>query len=153
MRSASSALPGWARRVAASLAAQRLPADRHYKWLNVLRLAKGFIASAEMDADERYRSYLQVLVAADGRRRCCCSPPAGDAMHWHAAFAAAGDARRTQPHVRGRRRNPAARRPADADRQDEHGGVAGMPRAAARPRTGRAGRRRFPATPRSAAAG
>ena len=54
------ALPGWARR-AASLAAARLPADRHNKWLNVARLAKGFIASAEMGADERYRSYLQVL--------------------------------------------------------------------------------------------
>ena len=54
------ALPGWARR-AAKLAAQRLPADRHSKLLNMMRLAKGFIASAEMDADERYRSYLQVV--------------------------------------------------------------------------------------------
>ena len=54
------ALPGWARRVASATAA-RLPADRHHKWLNVARLAKGFIASAEMDADERYRSYLQVI--------------------------------------------------------------------------------------------
>ena len=54
------ALPAWARR-AASLAAQRLPADRHSKLLNVMRLAKGFIASAEMDPDERYRSYLQVM--------------------------------------------------------------------------------------------
>ena len=54
------ALPGWARKAAAGAAA-RLPADRHHKWLNVARLAKGFIASAEMQADERYRSYLQVL--------------------------------------------------------------------------------------------
>ncbi len=54
------ALPGWARKAAAGAAA-KLPADRHHKWLNVARLAKGFIASAEMDADERYRSYLQVL--------------------------------------------------------------------------------------------
>ncbi len=54
------ALPGWARRVASATAA-RLPADRHNKWLNMARLAKGFIASAEMDADDRYRSYLQVI--------------------------------------------------------------------------------------------
>jgi asparagine synthase (glutamine-hydrolysing) len=54
------ALPGWARRVV-SVTAARMPADRHHKWLNVARLAKGFIASAEMDADERYRSYLQVI--------------------------------------------------------------------------------------------
>lgn len=54
------ALPAWARRVASATAA-RLPADRHHKWLNVARLAKGFVASAEMGADDRYRSYLQVL--------------------------------------------------------------------------------------------
>ena len=53
-------LPGWLRRSAA-FAAGRLPADRHSGVLNTLRLAKGFIASAEMSADERYRSYLQVL--------------------------------------------------------------------------------------------
>jgi asparagine synthase (glutamine-hydrolysing) len=54
------ALPSWARR-AASLAARRLPADRHSKLLNIMRLAKGFVGSAEMGADERYRSYLQVM--------------------------------------------------------------------------------------------
>ena len=54
------ALPHWARR-AASMAAHRLPADRHSKLLNAMRLAKGFVASAEMGADERYRSYLQVV--------------------------------------------------------------------------------------------
>jgi asparagine synthase (glutamine-hydrolysing) len=53
-------LPGWLRRSAA-FAAGRLPADRHSGLLNTLRLAKGFLASAEMSADERYRSYLQVL--------------------------------------------------------------------------------------------
>ncbi len=57
------ALPGWARRLA-SAAASRLPADRHHRWLNVARLAKGFVASAEMTADARYRSYLQVLSRA-----------------------------------------------------------------------------------------
>jgi asparagine synthase (glutamine-hydrolysing) len=53
-------LPSWLRRTAAS-AAGRLPADRHSGMLNTLRLAKGFLASAELTPDERYRSYLQVL--------------------------------------------------------------------------------------------
>jgi asparagine synthase (glutamine-hydrolysing) len=58
-----SSLPAWARRLASATAA-RLPADRHHRWLNVARLAKGFVASAEMEADARYRSYLQVLSRA-----------------------------------------------------------------------------------------
>lgn len=53
-------LPLWLRRSVA-FAAVRLPADRHSRSLNMLRLAKGFVASSEMTADERYRSYLQVL--------------------------------------------------------------------------------------------
>lgn len=38
-----------------------LPADRHSKWLNVARLAKGFLATAELSFDERYRAYLQIM--------------------------------------------------------------------------------------------
>jgi asparagine synthase (glutamine-hydrolysing) len=57
-------LPGWARRLAVA-AGRRLPSDRHSGALNMLRLAKGFIASADMGADERYRSYLQVISRAD----------------------------------------------------------------------------------------
>ncbi|WP_326539094.1 asparagine synthase (glutamine-hydrolyzing) [Pseudorhodoferax sp.] len=53
-------LPGWLR-ASAGFVARQLPADRHAGWLNHLRLAKGFIASAEMAPDERYRSYLQIL--------------------------------------------------------------------------------------------
>lgn len=53
-------LPGWLRHTATSIAGH-LPADRHSGLLNTLRLAKGFLASTEMNADERYRSYLQVL--------------------------------------------------------------------------------------------
>ena len=53
-------LPQWLRRGAA-FAAGHLPADRHSGLLNGLRLAKGFLASAELSDDERYRSYLQVL--------------------------------------------------------------------------------------------
>ena len=71
------ALPGWARK-AASMAAQRLPADRHNKWLNVARLAKGFIASAEMGADERYRSYVQVMARDTVASLLLAEPPAGD---------------------------------------------------------------------------
>jgi asparagine synthase (glutamine-hydrolysing) len=52
--------PGWMRRGAA-MAAQRLPADRHSGALNALRLAKGFLHSAELGDDERYRSYVQVF--------------------------------------------------------------------------------------------
>ena len=57
-------LPAWARRLAVA-AGQRLPSDRHSGALNMLRLAKGFIASADMGADERYRSYLQVISRND----------------------------------------------------------------------------------------
>lgn len=53
-------LPEWLRRSAVAIAG-RLPADRHSGLLNTLRLAKGFLSSAEMNADDRYRSYLQVL--------------------------------------------------------------------------------------------
>jgi asparagine synthase (glutamine-hydrolysing) len=53
-------LPNWLRSSAAYIA-RYLPADRHSGLLNSLRLAKGFLATAEMTADDRYRSYLQVL--------------------------------------------------------------------------------------------
>ena len=53
-------LPAPLRRLVGAAAA-RLPADRHSGMLNKLRLAKGFVASAEMAPDERYRSYLQVM--------------------------------------------------------------------------------------------
>lgn len=82
------ALPGWARRVASATAA-RLPADRHHKWLNVARLAKGFVASAEMGADERYRSYLQVLGRDAVSSMLLHEPPPGD-DRLDAAFAGAG---------------------------------------------------------------
>ncbi len=53
-------LPGWLRQGAGYLA-QHLPADRHSALFNKLRLAKGFLASAESSADERYASYLQLV--------------------------------------------------------------------------------------------
>lgn len=71
------ALPDWARRVANATAA-RLPADRHHKWLNVARLAKGFVASAGMGADDRYRSYLQVVSRETLAALMLAGPPPAD---------------------------------------------------------------------------
>lgn len=81
-------LPGWLRRSAA-FAAGRLPADRHSGVLNTLRLAKGFIASVEMSADERYRSYLQVL-DRDTVAALLLQPAAAGADPLARAFAGAG---------------------------------------------------------------
>ncbi|HEY2918315.1 MAG TPA: asparagine synthase (glutamine-hydrolyzing) [Candidatus Binatia bacterium] len=53
-------LPGVARSVLRSIA-KRLPADRHSRWLDVARLARGFILSAELPFEERYRSYVQMF--------------------------------------------------------------------------------------------
>ena len=53
-------VPAWLRNSAAFVS-KHLPSDRHSGLLNSLRLAKGFLASAEMTPDDRYRSYLQVL--------------------------------------------------------------------------------------------
>lgn len=53
-------LPGWLRSGAGYMA-RRLPADRHSKVYDKLRLVKGFIASADMSADQRYGSYLQLI--------------------------------------------------------------------------------------------
>ncbi len=53
-------MPGWLRQGAGYLA-RHLPADRHSSVFNKLRLAKGFLASAELGADERYASYLQLV--------------------------------------------------------------------------------------------
>jgi asparagine synthase (glutamine-hydrolysing) len=81
-------LPAWSRRLAAA-AAQRLPSDRHSGALNMLRLAKGFIASADMDADERYRSYLSVVSRAEVAE-LLLAPSGGGPDALDAAFASAG---------------------------------------------------------------
>ena len=81
-------LPRWSRRLLA-VAADRLPSDRHSKLLNTLRLARGFLASAELAPDERYRHYLQVLdraAVAELMGRPAATGP--DALA--AAFAGAG---------------------------------------------------------------
>jgi asparagine synthase (glutamine-hydrolysing) len=53
-------LPGFVRGLARQ-AGRLLPADRHSSWLNAARLAKGFLESAELSFDERYRAYLQIM--------------------------------------------------------------------------------------------
>ncbi len=81
-------LPAPLRRLVGAAAA-RLPADRHSGLLNTLRLAKGFVASAEMGADERYRSYLQVMARGQVAQLLVDGPgPADDALA--RAFAGAG---------------------------------------------------------------
>jgi asparagine synthase (glutamine-hydrolysing) len=53
-------LPVWLRRVIVT-AGEKLPSDRHSRVLNLLRLTKGFLASAELPFEERYRSYVEVF--------------------------------------------------------------------------------------------
>ncbi len=57
-------LPRWARRAAQALG-KRLPSDRHSSLLNLSRLAKGFLATAGMPFEERYRAYVQVFPAQE----------------------------------------------------------------------------------------
>jgi asparagine synthase (glutamine-hydrolysing) len=60
-------MPGWARRAASALG-ERLPSDRHSPLLNLSRLAKGFLATAGMPFEERYRAYVQVFPAQEMQR-------------------------------------------------------------------------------------
>jgi asparagine synthase (glutamine-hydrolysing) len=60
-------LPGWVRRAATSVGG-KLPSDRHSRVLNALRLARSFLASADLPFEERYRSYVEVFPAADAAR-------------------------------------------------------------------------------------
>jgi asparagine synthase (glutamine-hydrolysing) len=60
-------LPGWVRSGAAAVG-ERLPSDRHSPALNMLRLAKGFLSSAELSFEARYAAYVQVF-SADAAQR------------------------------------------------------------------------------------
>jgi asparagine synthase (glutamine-hydrolysing) len=53
-------LPTGLRRAASALG-EKLPGDRHSPLLNALRLAKGFLSTAGLPFDERYRSYVEVF--------------------------------------------------------------------------------------------
>jgi asparagine synthase (glutamine-hydrolysing) len=60
-------LPRWARRAASALS-ERLPSDRHSLLLNISRLAKGFLTSASLPFEERYRAYVQVFTVQEVQR-------------------------------------------------------------------------------------
>jgi asparagine synthase (glutamine-hydrolysing) len=83
-------LPGWARK-AASVLGTHLPSDRHSPLLNFSRLAKGFLATAGLPFEERYRAYVQVFTLPEVQRllRLDCSSHR-DAIT--AAFSHAGGA-------------------------------------------------------------
>jgi asparagine synthase (glutamine-hydrolysing) len=60
-------LPAWLRRALVN-AGDRLPSDRHSRVLNLLRLTKGFLASADLPFEDRYRSYVEVFPRDESRR-------------------------------------------------------------------------------------
>jgi len=77
-------LPRWVRR-SALRASELLPSDRHSGVLNVMRLAKGFLASADLSFEERYRAYVQVFRAEQAARLMRVAPsrrvdPIGEAF-------------------------------------------------------------------------
>ena len=75
-------------RRAAMALADRLPADRHSPILDAMRLARGFLASADLPFDERYRSYMQVF-PGDAAEALLRTPAAREFDALGAAFAAA----------------------------------------------------------------
>ena len=60
-------LPGWIRS-GATVVGERLPSDRHSPLLNVMRLAKGFLTSANLTFEERYAGYVQVFSSETAER-------------------------------------------------------------------------------------
>jgi asparagine synthase (glutamine-hydrolysing) len=70
-----------------------LPSDRHSKWLDWSRLAKGFLASAELDSDARYENFMRVFKSAD-LERVLNSPASSNSDALQQAF---GDAARSDP--------------------------------------------------------
>jgi asparagine synthase (glutamine-hydrolysing) len=80
-------LPAPLKRAAIGLG-KRLPSDRHSGLLNLLRYAKGFLASADLPFEERYLSYVQVFGRSAAADMLLQPPQAGvDAIA--AAFAGA----------------------------------------------------------------
>jgi asparagine synthase (glutamine-hydrolysing) len=69
-----------------------LPSDRHSKWLDLSRLAKGFLAGAELESDARYEDFVRVFNSKDVKRLLDQSAPARSAALMTAfAEAAQGD--------------------------------------------------------------
>lgn len=77
-------LPRWVQSGARALG-EKLPSDRHSPLLNLMRLAKGFLASTRQSFEDRYGSYVQVFSpAATGMLLRSRSHPHSDALE--AAF-------------------------------------------------------------------
>ena len=70
-----------------------LPSDRHSKWLDWSRLAKGFLAGAELDSDERYEQFMRVFKSTD-LERVLNSPVSSNSDALRRAF---DDASRSDP--------------------------------------------------------
>jgi asparagine synthase (glutamine-hydrolysing) len=70
-----------------------LPSDRHSKWLDWSRLAKGFLSGAELDSDSRYEEFMRVFKSAD-LERILSSPASVNSNALRRAF---GDAARGDP--------------------------------------------------------
>ncbi len=83
-------VPAPLRRAAVALA-DRLPADRHSPVLDAMRLARGFLASADLPFDERYRSYMQVF-PPDAAEALLLAPAPREFDALGAAFASATSA-------------------------------------------------------------
>ena len=83
-------LPGWVKHRARAVG-RALPSDRHSSILNAMRLAKGFLASTELDFEGRYHAYMQ-LMPESLARRLLRTIPVAPVDPIHAAFAhASGD--------------------------------------------------------------
>jgi asparagine synthase (glutamine-hydrolysing) len=65
-------LPEGLRRTVLALG-EALPSDRHSPLLDAMRLAKGFLASAGLPLEERYRSYVEVF-GEEERAELLCDP-------------------------------------------------------------------------------
>jgi asparagine synthase (glutamine-hydrolysing) len=81
-------LPRLLKQAAISLG-RLLPSDRHSGLLNLLRYARGFLASADLSFEDRYRSYVEVF----GRNTASdilLQPPSANFDPLAAAFAKAG---------------------------------------------------------------
>lgn len=60
--------------------ADRLPADRHNRWLDLGRLARAFILTADLGFEQRYRSYIEVFVPETIGALCGVTPRNDDAV-------------------------------------------------------------------------
>lgn len=82
-------IPGFLRHGILQPLGRVLPSDRHSPLMDWARLAKGFLAGAELDADERYEKFVRVF-GHEQVARIMRSPSPKQSPAMRAAFAAAG---------------------------------------------------------------